>query len=88
MVWLGIALGVFLLFAALMYVPDWIRWIRWDARRKRMPASKQKGLRPPMSVPFWSNYAGPAPHGGFDGGGDAAGCGSDGGGDGGGGGCD
>jgi hypothetical protein len=59
MLWILIALAVFVLIVAAMYVPDWIRWVRWNSRRKRLSEHKAKKLRPPVAPPFWSSYAGP-----------------------------
>lgn len=93
--WWLVALGVFLLIAAVMCVPDWIRWAKWNARRKRLPERKANKLRPPVAAPFWSAYAGPAYFDGGGSGGEAAVAGIDGtagtvggGGDSDGGGCD
>lgn len=86
MIWWLLVLGVFLLIAALMYLPDWIRWARWNAKRKRLPESKAKKMRPPVAAPFWSSYVGGAYLGGPGGGSDCGPGGFDGGGMGGGGG--
>lgn len=96
MIWFLVAFGIFLALWAAMYVPDWIRWARWNAKRKRMPEGKRRGVRPPVAPPFWSSYVGPlgsASAGPGGGGGDCdtggLGGGFGGGGDaGGGGGCD
>ena len=85
MFWLWVTLGLFAVIAAGMYVPDSIRWARWNSKRKRLPESKRRKMRPPVAAPFWSSYSSPL---GTDGGsagpaGDACG-----GGDGDGGGCD
>ncbi len=76
MIWFGIAIGIFLLIVGAMYVPDWIRWARWNSRRKRLPERKAKKLRARVAAPFWSSYVGPAHTGGGGGGGGASDCGS------------
>ena len=96
MIWWLLILGIFVAIAAAMYVPDWIRWARWNRRRKRKTPGEARDMRPPVAAPFWSSYTGlPAVGGGeaasdcFDGGGfGGAGLGDGGGGGGGGGGCD
>lgn len=91
MIWWLVVLGVFLLIGAFMYVPDWIRWARWNAKRKRLPESRANKMRPPVAPPFWSGHAGPGflsesggaadcGPGAFEGGGAVAGGGGDGGG--------
>lgn len=64
MIWLWVGIGIFVLIATAMYVPDWIRWAKWNAKRKRLPPSKAKKLRPPVAAPFWSGYVGHGPVGG------------------------
>ena len=104
MLWFYGALGVFLLILAAMYVPDWIKWARWNSERKRLPENKRRRMRPaPVAAPFWSTYAGGTavgggpgmvggvdcdPTDGFDGGGLGSTAGGDAGGGDGGGGCD
>ena len=90
MVWLWVALGLFVLLIAGMYVPDWIKWTRWNSERKRLPENKRRRMRPPpVAAPFWSSYAGGhgagADFGGDGGFGDSGGGGA---GDAGGGACD
>jgi hypothetical protein len=72
MFWLLATAGVFLLLAALMFVPDWVRWARWSSRRKRFSKSKARRLRAPVAAPFWSNYSGPYVPGSDGGGGDCS----------------
>jgi uncharacterized membrane protein YgcG len=96
MLWWAMALGIFVVIVGAMYVPDWIRWAKWNRRRKRKTPGEARDMRPPVRPPFWSSYVGLPPVGGgsalggdcYDGGGYDGG-GFDGGGyDGGGGGCD
>lgn len=58
MIWWLAVVGVFLLLGAAMYLPDWIRFARWNSRRKRLPPNKARKLRPPVATPFWSSYVG------------------------------
>lgn len=58
MVWWLVILGIFVLIAAAMYVPDWMRWARWNRRRKRATPGEARDMRPPVRPPFWSTYAG------------------------------
>ena len=65
MFWLWAALGLFALILAGMYVPDWIKWARWNSERKRLPENRQHRMRPaPVAAPFWSTYVGPTAMGG------------------------
>lgn len=73
MVWVFVAIGVFVFLGAAMYVPDWIRFFKWNRKQKHLPESKANKLRPPVAVPFWSSYAG----GHYGGSGGSAGCASD-----------
>lgn len=70
MIWWLAILGMFVLIAAGMYVPDWVRWAKWNRRRKKKTAGEARDMRPPVRPPFWSSYAGLP----WAGGGDAAGC--------------
>ena len=96
MIWWLTILGIFAFIAAGMYVPDWIRWTKWNRQRKRKTPGEARDMRPPVRPPFWSSYTGLPPvggvggswgGGGYDGGGSDCG-GFDGGGGDGGGGCD
>ncbi|HEX2296278.1 MAG TPA: hypothetical protein VHN37_13345 [Actinomycetota bacterium] len=98
MFWWALTLGIFVALAAAMYVPDWIRWAKWNRRRKRATPGEARDMRPPVRPPFWSSYSGLGAtwggfgaggyDGGFDGGGSDGGGFDGGGGDGGGdGGC-
>lgn len=80
MIWWLVVLGVFVLIGALMYVPDWIRWARWNAKRKRLPENRASKMRAPVAAPFWSAYAGDAYAGGASSGSDCGPGGFDGGG--------
>lgn len=65
MVWLWLTLAFFGLIAAGMFVPDWIKWARWNSERKRLPENRRRRMRPaPVAAPFWSGYAGPTHDGG------------------------
>jgi hypothetical protein len=50
MVWILMAAGIFLLIGALMYAPDWVRWARWNSKRKSLPPRQARKLRPPTPV--------------------------------------
>lgn len=88
MIWWLVIFGIFAVIGAAMYVPDWIRWAKWNRRRKRKTPGEARDMRPPVRAPFWSSYAGTSWAGGGTAGDAAADCGGlDGGGfDGGGGG--
>lgn len=65
MTWLWAVLGLFTVIIAGMYVPDWIKWARWNSERERLPANQQRRMRPaPVAAPFWSSYAGDTAIGG------------------------
>ena len=64
MIWWLVILGIFVLIGAAMYVPDWIRWARWNRRRKRKTPGEARDMRPPVRAPFWSSYTGIPPVGG------------------------
>jgi uncharacterized membrane protein YgcG len=95
MLWWAMAVGIFAVIVAAMYVPDWIRWAKWNRQRKRKTPGEARDMRPPVRPPFWSSYVGLPPVGGgstmaggdwYDGSGFDGGS-FDGGGDGGDGGC-
>ena len=71
MIWWLVIVGIFALIGAAMYVPDWIRWARWNRRRKRKTPGEARDMRPPVRVPFWSSYSGIPPVGGGSAAGDA-----------------
>lgn len=58
MIWWLAVLGMFMLVLGAMYLPDCVRFARWDSRRKRLPPNKARKLRPPVATPFWSSYVG------------------------------
>ncbi len=63
MIWFGIAIGIFLLIVAAMYVPDWVRWARWNADRKRLPERRAKKLRGPGCGSLLVQLCGSCPRG-------------------------
>jgi hypothetical protein len=77
MVWILIAAGIFLLIGVAMYAPDWLRWARWNSKRKSLPPRQARKLRPPAAIGASVWYGGS--HAAADSVG-AMGCGPDGGG--------
>lgn len=74
MLWWLVILGIFVLVAAGMYVPDWVRWAKWNRRRRKKTPGQARDMRPPVAAPFWSSYAGLPPVGGGSAADDAAEC--------------